>query len=136
MYEDDEEEIRTFSVSEARSLIPRLRRLMARLAAHREVLLRLTADVDRARENAEKNGGSFKGPAYIAHLTAFSAIIQEIHALGVQVKDFQAGLVDFPHEHEGRIVYLCWKPDEDDLRWWHEVDAGFAGRQLLTDDFE
>jgi hypothetical protein len=39
--------------------------------------------------------------------------------------------VDFPSLREGRIVYLCWRLGEDEVAWWHEVDAGFAGRQRL-----
>ena len=66
----------------------------------------------------------------------FSELVQEIESLGVLVKDLGTGLVDFPHELDGRIVYLCWKPDEDEIGWWHEVDTGFAGRHPLSEDFE
>ena len=55
---------------------------------------------------------------------------------GAQPAPGSTGLVDFPYDRDGRIVYLCWKPDEDEIGWWHETDAGFAGRQMLTDEFE
>ncbi len=133
---DEMEEVRTFTVSEARSLIPRLRKLLTRVSNEREALLDMRVELDRARENAELNGGSPLGPTYLKHLVNFSEAVQEVEMIGVLVKDFRTGLVDFPHERQGRVVYLCWKPEEDEINWWHEVDAGFAGRQPLTDEFE
>lgn len=135
MHEDAGQE-RTFTLSEARSLIPRLRKLLPRITREREALMRMRAELDRARANAEYGGGSPLGPTYLKHLIAFSEAVQEVEMMGVHVKDFRTGLVDFPHERDGRIVYLCWRPDEDEIGWWHEVDAGFAGRQPLTDDFD
>lgn len=135
--DDEIEEARVFTLGEARSLMPRLRRLLARVSKEREVLLDMRVDIDLAREKAiDGGGGSPLGPTYIAHLIAFSEAVQEIEYLGVHVKDLRTGLVDFPYDRDGRIVYLCWKPDEDEIAWWHETDAGFAGRQPLTDEFE
>ena len=138
MYSDQENEgIRVFTLVEARSLMPRLRKLLARVSKEREALLDMRVEIDMAREKAsEGGGGSLLGPTYIAHLIAFSEAVQEIEYLGVHVKDMRTGLVDFPYDRDGRIVYLCWKPDEDEIAWWHETDAGFAGRQPLTDEFE
>ena len=73
---------------------------------------------------------------YLQHLVSFSEAVQEVQILGVQIKDFKSGLVDFPYDRDGRIVYLCWRLDEDEIRWWHETDAGFAGRQPITDEFD
>ena len=137
MYDEDAEEIRVFTLSEARSLMPRLRKLLARVIRERDALLDMRVEIDLAREKAnEGGGGSPLGPAYLAHMIAFSEAIQEIEYLGVHIKDFRTGLVDFPYDRDGRIVYLCWKPDEDEIGWWHEADGGFAGRQPLSDEFE
>ena len=137
MNDDETEETRVFSLSEARGLIPRLRKLLGRVIQEREALLDMRVEIDMAREKAsEGGGGSPLGATYLAHLISFSEAIQEIEYLGVQVKDFRTGLVDFPYDRDGRIVYLCWRPDEDEIGWWHETDAGFAGRQRLTDEFE
>lgn len=130
-----EEEIRTFSLSEARSLLPRLRKMLSRINSARQALVDMREEIDMAREQSELNGGSSLGPAYLKYMSAFTDQIQKVQSLGVQIKDFQKGLVDFPYEHDGRIVYLCWRTDEDEIGWWHEVDAGFAGRRLLTDEF-
>ena len=128
--------VRVFTLGEARGLLPRLRKLLTRLSTEREVLISMRGEVDRAREKSEFGGGTRVGSAYLSHLLTFSEIVQEIESLGVLVKDFGTGLVDFPHELDGRIVYLCWKPDEDEIGWWHEVDTGFAGRHPIGEDSE
>jgi hypothetical protein len=58
-------------------------------------------------------------------------IIDEISDLGCEIKDVERGLVDFPSEREGRLVYLCWKLGEDKICFWHELTSGYAGRQPL-----
>lgn len=61
--------------------------------------------------------------------------VTELRGLGVDFKGFDQGLVDFPAELDGRVVYLCWKLGEDSVEYWHGVDAGYAGRQkLVTSD--
>lgn len=58
----------------------------------------------------------------------------ELAESGAIVKDLEMGLLDFPTLRDGREVYLCWRLGEDHIGWWHEVDAGLAGRQPLEDD--
>ncbi|MCE9547589.1 MAG: DUF2203 domain-containing protein [Planctomycetia bacterium] len=60
--------------------------------------------------------------------------VDELRELGVEPKDGVAGLVDFPSLMDGRVVLLCWRMSEPEVLYWHEVDAGFAGRQPLTVD--
>jgi hypothetical protein len=56
----------------------------------------------------------------------------ELDALGIQLKDYMRGLIDFPSLRDGRIVLLCWYLGEGDrIEWWHDLEAGFAGRQSL-----
>lgn len=133
---DELEEQRIFTLSEARSLIPKLRTLLTRVTFERAALLDMRVEIDQAREKAEFGGGSPMGAKYLKHLIRFSEAVQEVQYLGVLIKDFKTGLIDFPCERDGRIVYLCWKPDEDEIGWWHEVESGFAGRQPLTEEFD
>jgi hypothetical protein len=56
---------------------------------------------------------------------------QELSQLGIELKDPATGLIDFYCRHEDRLVYLCWRHGEDDIDFWHELDAGVAGRQPL-----
>ena len=57
--------------------------------------------------------------------------VEELGELGVEAKNGVEGLVDFPCELDGRVVYLCWKLEEPEVLYWHELEAGFAGRQPL-----
>jgi hypothetical protein len=59
----------------------------------------------------------------------------KIGELGVQVKDLDVGLVDFPTLYRGEEVYICWRMDEDDIEYWHGVHEGFAGRKEIDADF-
>ena len=61
--------------------------------------------------------------------------VEELQRLGIELKDPEKGLIDFPCLFEGREIYLCWKHGEDSIEHWHEIYAGFAGRQPLEKIF-
>jgi len=62
------------------------------------------------------------------------ALVGEVAALGVQVKDLDAGLIDFPSIRRGEDILLCWKlGDGDRISWWHDLESGFRGRRLIED---
>ena len=72
------------------------------------------------------------GSGYVRSLYEIGKITTEINEAGVQLKDYTRGLIDFPAQRGGRIVLLCWQLGEgDEIEWWHDTDAGFAGRQPL-----
>ena len=56
-------------------------------------------------------------------------LVDELHQVGVELKDFEKGMVDFPSVHEDREIYLCWQQGQDHVTAWHETDAGLTGRQ-------
>ncbi|MEJ7813310.1 MAG: DUF2203 domain-containing protein [Gemmatimonadaceae bacterium] len=58
--------------------------------------------------------------------------VQELDQLGIEIKDYTTGLIDFPGELAGRRVWLCWRLGEAAVEYWHELDAGYSGRQRLT----
>ena len=60
--------------------------------------------------------------------------VEELRQLGVEPKSGVEGLIDFPSMYEGRLVYLCWKLGEESVGYWHELDAGFAGRRPLANE--
>jgi hypothetical protein len=64
-------------------------------------------------------------------IDAIQEKINQITRLGIELKDIDRGLVDFPSLREGRVVYLCWLVSEPTVSYWHEVEAGFRGRQPL-----
>ena len=120
-----------FTYEEANSLLPCLRPLLARLAEERGRQRTMQEEIRRAADRASLGGGSRAGADYVASLTRMNACLQEVMALGVELKDQDKGLCDFPCLREGRRVYLCWHPEEDSIRYWHELDGGFIGRQPL-----
>lgn len=67
----------------------------------------------------------------IQHRQALRALIVELHRFGCELKDPETGLIDFPSLRDGHEVYLCWRLGEERINYWHEIQAGFAGRQPL-----
>jgi len=125
--------MKLFTIQEANALLPNVRIILAKIQrAHRKVL-HYREDAKKAAAAAEEGGGGIaSGVAYAAIITELTVQLSELETLGVQLKDFERGLVDFPSLRDGRVVLLCWQLGEgDELEWWHDVDAGFAGRTPL-----
>ena len=127
-----------FTLEEASALLPRLRELLARTAGPRtemERALRGLRDLQwKARGNGHEADDQVLGQLQEQRdsaLADLNNIIGEIRGLGVEVKDLEQGLVDFPTMREGRSAYLCWKLDETEISYWHPVETGFDGRQPL-----
>jgi hypothetical protein len=126
-------EMKIFTVEEANVLLPRVRKIVAQIQRAHKSLARYREEVKKAAEAAENGGGGIvEGVQYASILASLTEQLTELEGLGVQLKDFERGLVDFPSLREGRMVLLCWQMGEgDELEWWHDVDAGFAGRTPL-----
>src|SRR5215213_916221 len=125
--------MKIFTVQEANALLPNVRTIVGKIQrAHRQ-LSKHREDAKKAAEAAERGGGGIAaGVAYANILTALTVLLSELEALGVQLKDFERGLIDFPSLRQVRVVLLCWQLGEgDELEWWHDIDAGFAGRTPL-----
>ncbi|MCS6884513.1 MAG: DUF2203 domain-containing protein [Acidobacteriota bacterium] len=124
-------QVKIFSLEQANNLLPLLRPLMRKLLKSYRSMLELEPHIQPARQKNLMDGGSVFGVAYIKLAEEFVATYSKIDEMGVLVKDLRIGLCDFPHIRDGRLVYLCWKVDEEKIGYWHEVDSGFAGRQPL-----
>ena len=126
-------QMKLFTVQEANALLPNVRIILAKIQRAHRKLSQYREDAKEASEAAEQGGGGItNGVAYASLLTELTLQLAELEGLGVQLKDFERGLVDFPSLREGRVVLLCWQMGEgDELEWWHDVDAGFAGRTPL-----
>ena len=124
--------MKLFTVEEANELLPQVRAKLkniqtfyARIAVYRE-------SAAAAAVAAEFGGGMQGGSRYVKALYEIGKITTELHELGIQLKDYTRGLIDFPCMRDGRVVLLCWQiGDADEIEWWHEIEAGFAGRQPL-----
>ena len=124
--------MKLFNLVEANDMIPEMRvklRSLQSLYAH---INGMRESAKAAASASEFGGGMEGGSAYVRSLYRVGKITTEIHEAGVQLKDYDRGLIDFPSMREGRVVLLCWQLGEGDaIEYWHEVDAGFAGRQPL-----
>jgi len=124
--------VKLFSIDEANELIPdvakklqNIQRLYARIDG-------LRADARSAEEASNLGGGMVGGTGYVRSLYEIGKLTTELHGDGIQLKDYSRGLIDFPCMRDGRVVLLCWQLGEPEhVEWWHEIEAGFAGRQPL-----
>ncbi|MFN0120944.1 MAG: DUF2203 domain-containing protein [Blastocatellia bacterium] len=123
--------MKLFTVEEANLLLPELRRLIEQIQRQRRVLQNLAPEIKMAAARASEGGGSPSGGRYLQSLRQIRDAAEAIGEMGIQVKDFDMGLCDFPAMHEGRVVLLCWKYGEDAVAWWHDTDSGYSGRQPL-----
>lgn len=125
--------MKIFTVEEANALLPTVRNILARIQRARKRIFAYRHGAKKAAEGAEQGGGGLlEGLQYAKLLMDLTSQTGELEELGVQLKDFNRGLVDFPSLRDGRVVLLCWQIGEgDELEWWHDVAAGFAGRTPL-----
>jgi hypothetical protein len=125
--------MKLFTIEEANALLPSVRAILKRIQQSRRRLATYRRPAKLAAEGAEQGGGGMEGGAlYAIILTDFTKEMSELEDLGVQLKDFDRGLVDFPSLRDGRVVLLCWQLGEgDELEWWHDMEAGFGGRTPL-----
>ncbi len=122
---------RFFTLEEANRLLGQLKPHIEEMLDARSKVLELQPELEGVLDEALGNGGSkATGEALIAFERIRSAL-DVIHAEGVLVKDVNTGLLDFPSERNGRVVFLCWKHGEGQIEFWHDLDTGFEGRQPL-----
>lgn len=124
--------MKTFTVNEANDLLPSIGPKLRLIQAYYEKLSDLRESAKAAAGASEFGGGMEGGSGYVKTLYEIGKVTTELHDLGIQLKDYSRGLIDFPSMKEGRIVLLCWQLGEGDrIEWWHEIEAGFAGRKPL-----
>ena len=117
-----------FTVADANRALPLVRRIVEDLVSQYRELQRLhkRRRIVRAPDSAAAEALDRKAAESAARL---NELIDEAHAIGCLLKDWDSGIVDFPALRDGREVYLCWKLGEDSISHWHEKQAGAAGRQ-------
>ena len=120
-----------FTLEEARSLLPRLRQIFQDIHRRRDRI----RDADDRLANAMRQTSADLGGRLVngllMDLLQLNGQLQRIQKMGVIVKDLDRGLLDFPSIRSGREVFLCWELDENDIEFWHDLDAGYAGRERL-----
>jgi hypothetical protein len=133
--------VRHFTPEEANAELGEIRPLVEKMVASRAAHLEALARQEELEGRIRGNGGGIP-PATLADAAAevereardLARAVDEIAERGVEVKDVDEGLVDFPALRRGETVLLCWKLGEDEIEYWHTVEDGFAGRRPLPLD--
>lgn len=120
-----------FTLEEARAELPELRQHFARIRELMETLQHKQVATERIQKLIRSNGHGSGHPEFGVQVAELQQRIGEITAKGIEIKDLERGLVDFPHWRDGEEVFLCWLYGEDDITYWHTLDEGFAGRTPL-----
>ena len=123
---------RHYSLEEASALLPRIQELLVAMRDARDRLGDAEARAALA-EAGQSNGGGEPGKVVSEGFLALRESMLELQEHGIVLRDLDRGLVDFPALRDGREVYLCWEEGEPEIGYWHEPDAGFAGRRPLAD---
>src|SRR5579863_982242 len=132
---------RTFTLDEAQSLLPVLESLLRTAISGKKIMEEVEAEMQALNHRIFLNGGTRVDVVAVARRKAERAkaeqrakdAIAEIDSIGVQVKDLDIGLLDFPCEVDGSIVLLCWKLGEAAITHWHGTSEGFAGRKPIDE---
>ena len=130
---------RTFTLDEAQSLLPVLESLLRAAIDGKKLIEEVEGEMQALSHRIFLNGGTHVDVVAVARRKAERAkaeqrakdALAEIDSIGVQVKDLDIGLLDFPCDVEGRIVLLCWKMGEHSITHWHGTEEGFAGRKPI-----
>jgi hypothetical protein len=135
--------MKTFTLEEANALLPVVESLLERAIAAKDEAERLEKEIQLLRQRIFLSGGMTVDIAAVSrNRTETEAEVQkakdalgEIDSIGVQVKDLDTGLLDFPCRVDGDLVLLCWRRGESRIEYWHTLEAGFRGRQPLDERF-
>ncbi len=115
-----------FSLDEANRALPYVARIVDDIRAAYHGAVQLQHQAEQAGENKAAEALRRDYDTAVQRLRQY---VEELTEVGVDLKDYEQGLIDFPALHEGREICLCWKCGEEKIVAWHEVHAGFAGRK-------
>jgi len=124
---------RYFTLEEANSALETVRPLMEEVQRIRQEILARQPEAWPAVERSAGNGGSPAMSKLVRSFERLDDLLHRVQAAGAQVKDINMGLLDFPAWRQEREVCLCWKYGEGEIAYWHEIDAGFAGRKPIEE---
>ena len=127
------DEERIFTLAEASQLIPQLRTILIEVGDEWGEMRRLNPEIQKVRDRVPLDGFSPDGVPYIQAATHLLYLLHQVKDMGVHIKDIDKGLCDFPYMRNGRVVYLCWHLGENSIAYWHDIEAGFAGREPLDE---
>jgi hypothetical protein len=135
--------MKTFTLDEAQAMLPLVQKLLNRALESKRAAESIDQELTDLSRRIHMAGGmmihvtkvSARRAALQAEIQRARETLQEIDEIGVQIKDLDTGLLDFPCRMEEEIVLLCWKSGETAIEHWHTVESGFQGRQPIDDRF-
>ena len=122
-----------FTLDEANAALEIIRPLIAEILKIRDEILAHQPEIWPAMERSAGNGGNAMLSQMAVHFERLDDLVHKVLETGVQVKDINTGLLDFPAWRVDHEVYLCWKYGEGEIGFWHEIEAGFAGRRPIAE---
>jgi len=135
--------MKTFTLDEAQSMLPLLESLLKRALDSKSAAQQVEEGIGELGRRIYLSGGMRVDVAAVSkqrgemegHLQRVRESISEIDSIGVQVKDLDTGLLDFPCKVDDKVVLLCWRMGETTIEHWHTIEDGFKGRKPLDDRF-
>jgi len=135
--------MKTFTIDEAQSLLPLLEALLKRAIEGKQAAEKIESDLSELARRIYLSGGMKVDAVSVIkqrgeleeHMKRVRETITEIDESGVQAKDLDSGLLDFPCRLDDQVVLLCWRMGETSIEHWHTMEAGFKGRQPVDDRF-
>jgi len=135
--------MKTFTLEEAQSLLPVVESLLKRASEGKQSAEEVESGLSDLARRIYLSGGMRVDVAAVSrqraemegHLKRVQETVAEIDSIGVQMKDLDAGLLDFPCRLDDEVVLLCWRRGETAIEHWHTIDSGFQGRQPVDERF-
>jgi hypothetical protein len=124
-----------FTVEKANRAIPLVRRIVADIVKQHRRVCHLEEKCHMRRPEVSEEQQERLGRQYSVELEKLRDLAEELSAVGCDLRDWRRGLVDFAALYQGREVDLCWRLGEERVVFWHEVGAGFPGRQAIDEEF-
>ena len=136
--------MKLFTLDEAQALVPVLESLLKRGIEAKKAAEQINEQLQQLSQRIFVSGGMHVDVGKVgrqrveleAHIQRAKDALEEINSIGVQIKDLEIGLLDFPCKVDDTVVLLCWRMGESRITHWHTVESGFQGRQPLDDRFQ
>lgn len=122
-----------FTLAEARRALPLVQRITRDIQASHAERARLNAELTSGVVELTQNGSDRLQQAFEQQTQRLATLVDELHQIGVDLKDPARGLVDFPARFQDREINLCYQLDEPTIAYWHELDTGYAGRRPVDE---
>ena len=123
---------RYFTLEQANAVVSAIRPLLAEILHIRQEILDRQPEFWPVVAKVLGNGGNKAASEVADQFQRMDRLVREINATGAILKDVNTGLVDFLAKRDDQEIYLCWQYGEDEILYWHNTDAGFAGRRLIS----